>query len=126
MIQLNCNVSLSTTLEWKVKNCTSTNCSFQIVLNSNVITTLSELYIPSKTFAYGIYELILTVIMTDAPRIKSSSIAYVRIIPSDITVNLLQAGTSMITLGTKQNLLLNPGSFSIDPDANSFDPSVSI
>jgi hypothetical protein len=126
MIQLNCDISLSTNIKWTIKNCTSTDCSFQIILSQKVITTFSELYIPARTLPYGVYELALTVIMTDAPSLKTSSAAYVRITATGITANLVQLGTSMITRGDQQDLLLDPGSFSVDPDEDSFDPSVSI
>jgi hypothetical protein len=126
MIQLNCDISLSTTTKWTIKNCTSTICSFEIILSQKVITTFSELYIPSRTLPYGIYELTLTVIMTDVSSLKASSTAYVRITATGITANLVQLGTSMITRGDQQDLLLDPGSFSVDPDEDSFDASVSI
>ncbi|CAF0834260.1 unnamed protein product [Adineta steineri] len=122
MIQFNCNGSLSTTKKWTIKNCTSI-CSFQIQLNSKISTTLSELYIPSRTLDYGIYELTLTVTMIESLDLKSSSSAYVRITATGITANLVQLGTSMITRGSQQDLQLNPGAYSVDPDQDSFDAS---
>ncbi|CAF4412324.1 unnamed protein product, partial [Adineta steineri] len=121
MIQFNCDGSLSTTKKWTVKNCTSTSCSFEIVLNEKVMTTYSELYIPSRTLDYGVYQLTLTVTMVDSPNLKSLSSAYVRITATGITANLVQLGTSMITRGDQQDLLLDPGTFSVDPDENTFD-----
>ncbi|CAF1124779.1 unnamed protein product [Adineta steineri] len=121
MIQFNCDGSLSTTKKWTIKNCTSTSCSFEIVLNEKVMTTFSELYIPSRTLAYGVYQLTLTVTMIDSPNLKSSSSAYVRITATGITANLVQLGTSMITRGDQQDLLLDPGTFSVDPDEDIFD-----
>ncbi|CAF4317217.1 unnamed protein product, partial [Adineta steineri] len=91
MIQFNCDGSLLTTTKWTIKNCTSTRCSFEILLNEKVMTTYSELYIPSRTLAYGVYQLTLTL------------------------------GTSMITRGDQQDLLLDPGTFSVDPDEDTFD-----
>jgi hypothetical protein len=41
----------------------------------------------------------------------------VKITPSNITANLIKYGTSVITSGHKNNLTLNPGEYSIDPDA---------
>ncbi|CAF0849209.1 unnamed protein product [Adineta steineri] len=121
MIQFNCDGSLSTTTTWTIKNCTSTRCSFEIVLNEKVMTTYSELYIPSRTLAYGVYQLTLTVTMIDSPNLKSSSSVYVRITATGITANLVQLGTSMITRGDQQDLLLDPGTFSVDPDEDTFD-----
>ncbi|CAF4120452.1 unnamed protein product, partial [Adineta steineri] len=114
MIQFNCNGSLSTTKKWTIKNCTSIR-SFPIQLNSKISTTLSELYIPSRTLDYGIYELTLTVTMIESLDLKSSSSAYVRITATGITANLVQLGTSMITRGSQQDLQLNPGAYSVDP-----------
>jgi hypothetical protein len=94
-------------------------------LDQSVVTTLSELFIPAKTLSDGIYELQLTVIMTASPNLSSSAFAYIKIDPSGITVNLIQFGTSMITHGYRQNLTLNPGSYSVDPDTNTFNASVS-
>jgi hypothetical protein len=99
-------------------------CSSHILIGQLVITTLSELYIPARTLAYGIYELKLTVTMTVAQQLTSSVSAYIKITPSGITANLVQFGTSMITRGHQQNLILDPGTFSVDPDATVFNASV--
>ncbi|CAF4055669.1 unnamed protein product, partial [Adineta steineri] len=122
MIQLNCTRSLATTTKWIIKNCSSI-CLFQIQLNNKISTTFSELYIPSKTLDYGVYQLILTVTMIDSPNLKSSSSAYVRVTATGITANPVQLGTSMITRGSQQDLQLNPGAYSVDPDQDSFDAS---
>ena len=52
-------------------------------------------------------------------------LVYVEITPSGITANLVQLGTSMITSGFEQDLKLDPGSYSIDLDENTFDKDVS-
>ncbi|CAF0859705.1 unnamed protein product [Rotaria sordida] len=121
ILQFNCGGSLSTIIQWTIKNCTTTSCLFPIRLSEKVMTTFSELYIPSRTLAYGTYELTLTVTMVDSPTLKSTSSAYVRITASGITANLVQLGTSVITRGNQQDLLLDPGTFSVDPDEDSFD-----
>ncbi|CAF3624741.1 unnamed protein product [Adineta steineri] len=59
--------------------------------------------------------------MIDSPNLKASSSAYVRITATGITANLVQLGTSMITRGDQQDLLLDPGTFSVDPDEDTFD-----
>jgi hypothetical protein len=64
--------------------------------------------------------------MAIATHLTSSASAYVRITPSGITANLVQYGTSMITRGHQQDLLLDPGTFSVDPDATTFNASVSL
>jgi len=63
--------------------------------------------------------------MTGLSSLTTSSFVYVQIIPSDITANLVQLGTSMITSGYEQDLNFDPGTYSVDPDENSFNASVS-
>ena len=45
---------------------------------------------------------------------------------SGITANLIQYGTSTITLGYEQDLILDPGTYSVDLDGNVFNASVSV
>lgn len=88
-------------------------------------TDAAELFIPARTLDYGIYQLQITVSMVAAPHLISVASTYVQIIPSAITPNLLPFGTSMIVHGRGGDLLLDPGTHSLDPDALSFDGSVS-
>jgi hypothetical protein len=39
---------------------------------------------------------------------------------------MLASGTSMITMGVTQSILLEPGVYSVDPDSTYFDPTVRI
>jgi hypothetical protein len=110
--------------QWSIINCTS-NCSSPIQLSQTITTTFSELYIPATSLPYGIYELILTVTIVSLPNISSSSSAYVKIISSNITANLVMFGTSMITRGHEQDLILDPGTYSVNPDEDVFDAGVS-
>ena len=89
------------------------------------MTTLSELFLPARTLAYGTYELKLSVAMAAAPQWMSTASAFVKITASGITSNLMPFGTSMIAHGRSQDLLLDPGSYSDDPDAETFNASVS-
>ncbi len=123
-IKLNCSGSLSTTIQWIIENCTSI-CLNQIQLAQTIITTLSELYLPARTLSYGVYELKLIVTVVGLPSLTTSSSVYVQITPAGITANLVQLGTSMITSGFENDLKLDPGTYSVDPDENSFNSSVS-
>ena len=129
-IQLRCNQSSAIVTQWTLHNCTrssSVNCSSSsIPLGLTVDTRFSEIYLPSRTLAFGLYELKLTVIMTNLPHLFSSMSAYVQINPSGITANLIQFGTSMITRGHEQDLNLDPGTFSEDFDENTFNSTVSV
>ncbi len=122
--ELHCNSSFAIATKWTIKNCTSVFCN-QIQLSQTIITTFSELDIPARTLPYGIYELTLTVTMVQFPSLKTNSSVYVRITQSDIIANLVQLGTSMITSGHEQDLKLDPGLYSVDPDASVFNASVS-
>ncbi|CAF1443700.1 unnamed protein product, partial [Adineta ricciae] len=122
-IELSCNSSLSTKMKWIISNCNNSSCPSEVQIDQAVITTFSELFIPAWSLAYGTYELKLTVTMTASPNSTSSASIYVKIIASSIQVNLAQFGTSMITQGYQQNLTLNPGKFSIDPDTSTFNAS---
>ncbi len=93
-----------------------TSCSSQVQIDQTVPTTFDEFYIPARILSYGTYQLKLTVKMDRSPNLVSSISVYVRITPSVIIANLVQYGTSMITSGHDQDLVLDPGTFSIDLD----------
>ena len=84
----------------------------------------SELFIPARTLPYGIYRLTLTVTMQNSSSLASSADTWIAIIPSNIQINLIPSGASMISLGVEQNLLLDPGRHSIDPDQKIFSTNV--
>ncbi|CAF5177418.1 unnamed protein product, partial [Rotaria magnacalcarata] len=121
-IEVNCIASLAVITQWTVFNCTST-CSLQTKLDQSVITTLNELFIRARTLVYGIYKLKLTVTMVASTDLISAASVYVRINPSNIIPNLVEFGTSMISRGQSQDLTLNPGSFSVNPDESTFNLS---
>ena len=97
-----------------------------VQLNGNIKTTSNDLYLPSKTLAYGTYRLQLTVNLIDFPTISSVASIDIHIIRSEKwIVNLIEYGTSTITLGQYQELLLEPGLYSFDGDGNPLVPNVS-
>ncbi|CAF1336506.1 unnamed protein product [Adineta steineri] len=121
-LQLNCSASLSTIIKWTIKQCSS-NCLTEIELDESISTAGIDLYIPENTLLYGTYELKLTVTMKVSPNMSSTTFTYIEIIPSSIIANLIQYGTSMIVRGYQQNLTLNPGEYSVDPDTIIFNTS---
>ncbi|CAF1271865.1 unnamed protein product, partial [Adineta ricciae] len=123
LIQLNCNNSIVITTQWTVKSCNS-SCTNRVLLDSSVITTASELYIPERTLPCGLYELSFKVTMSHVPNSNLTNTVYVQISSSEKKVNLISYGTSMITRGYLQDLQLNPGNYSVDPDEDNFDPSM--
>ena len=120
LIELNCNYPTSIESQWILKN----NSNF-ISFDSQIETTFSDLFIPSKKLPFGIFQFELTITLSRYPTVKSSSSVYVEITPSNIIPNLVELGTSIITSGFEQNLKLDPGTYSIDPDQVTFDSTVS-
>ncbi|CAF1347188.1 unnamed protein product [Adineta ricciae] len=111
-IDIHCNRSFTVTTQWSISNYSIT---------STIDTQSSELFIPAKTLPYGIYQMDLTVTILHLS--TSTSSVVVEIISSNIISNLIQYGTSMITQGIHQDLCLNPGSHSVDPDQDIFNAS---
>ena len=124
LIELKCNSSLSTSTRWAIRSCTTT-CSTSIVIDPSIMTAFAEIYIPSRTLAYGTYELELTVTMAGETHLFTKASAYVKINPSGTTANMVPYGTSMITRGYGQGFILDPGTYSVDLDGNAFNASVS-
>lgn len=112
-------------MKWLIKKCNTSACYSPFQMNQTVSTTLSEIFIPALSLNYGIYEFQLTVTMVAAPNLTTSASIYTQITATNIQVNLVQFGTSMIRQGYQRNFTLDPGKFSIDPDATTFNASVS-
>ncbi|CAF1353863.1 unnamed protein product [Adineta ricciae] len=117
-IRFDCSKSFQIKSQWKIRNCT-TKCTNELLFDS-IDLTRTDLYIPSKTFPYGIYEFTLHIQLKDYLNIRSSKSIYIQVNPTGITVNLVALGTSMITSGYEQDLHLNPGKYSNDPDGYPF------
>lgn len=77
-----------------------------------------------ENYLFAIYKFELTASVDSREWLKRSSSVYIEISPSGITANLVPLGTSIITSGFQQNLELNPGNYSIDPDYSGFNSSV--
>ncbi|CAF3991133.1 unnamed protein product, partial [Rotaria sp. Silwood1] len=122
-LTLNCAESLEIEAKWSIFNCTP-NCTVQATIDPSINLTLNELFIPARTLSYGVYELKLTVTMQALSNLFSSQSAFVKINPSGITANLVKFGTSLITSSYEENLILDPGKHSINPDETMFNASV--
>ncbi|CAF4570593.1 unnamed protein product [Rotaria sp. Silwood1] len=125
-IIFNCSSSLNNTKQWNILQCnTDTEKCYQTQTLTQLISqlssaTTSEIYIRSQMLPIGTYLFNFTVSMNSQTDVLTSAYTYIKIIPSDIRVNLLVDGTSMITKGVTQSLLFQPGVYSIDPDSNYF------
>lgn len=125
-IQVNCNLSQTIKVQWSLMNCTGSVCNNVLPPHPSVLTSYTDLYVPSKTLPLGTYQFQLTVTMAVLSNLSSSASVYVRIVSAGVTVNLFQYGTSMISSGDKQDLELNPGRHSVDVNGNLFNASVSV
>ncbi|CAF1272127.1 unnamed protein product [Adineta ricciae] len=121
-IDINCNNSMLMTMEWTVKTCTP-NCLHVIQIDESIGTTFSEIYFPPRSLPYGIYKLELTITANTSSQSTNTAFTFVKIIPSDIQVNLIRLGTSMITHNYQQDLKLDPGTYSIDFNGYEFNAS---
>lgn len=121
-ILLNFSHSLAILTEWTIENCQDENCTNSTYVQADLQMKFSEIFIPARTLPYGTYRFTLTVKIL--PSFVTTADTWIEIIPSDIQVNLISYGSSMITLGIKQNLLLDPGRYSFDPDEELFPTEV--
>jgi predicted phage tail protein len=129
---LNCSKSLNNTKQWNILQCNTDTekCSSTTYLNKLVSqlssAQTSEIYIQSQQLPLGTYLFNFTVSMNTQTNFAASAYTYITIIASAIQVNMLANGTSMITSGVTQSILLEPGVYSIDPDSNYFNSNVRI
>lgn len=123
-IHFNCTENSSTSTTWIVSSCPST-CSEEAQLNQSIETANNDLFIPAQTLNYGRYELKLTVTPIALPALTTTSLVHIEIFPTGIITNLLPFVMSKITHHYRQDLILNPGKYSIDLNAITFDSTVS-
>jgi hypothetical protein len=127
---INCSNSLNNTKQWNILQCDTTTqqCSSTAYLRQLVSqlssSMTSEIYIQSQQLPLGTYLFNYTVTMNSYTAFSAFGYTYVTVIASDIQVNLLANGTSIITSGVTQSILFQPGVYSIDPDSNYFNPNV--
>jgi hypothetical protein len=124
ILKLTCAAALAIETKWLIFNCTD-KCSIPTKIDRLINTTFSEIFIPARVLAYGLYEFRLSVTMIASPDMMNVTSAYVKINPSGITANLVQFGTSLITSGHNRDLILDPGTHSDNPDETMFNASVS-
>jgi len=127
---LNCSQGLNNTKQWDIlqcdtttEKCSSTQSLKQLISQLSSATT-SEIYISSQQLSLGTYLFNYTLSMNSKSSFTTSSYTYIKIISSDIEVNMLADGTSIITNGVTQSILFQPGVYSIDPDSTYFNPDV--
>lgn len=124
--QISCAESFSRKYQWIIHNCTST-CSVFHDLDDKTARGSDEIYITPNTLNCGVYQLTLIVIITTkSSQFNSSASILIEIArSSNISVNLMQYRMSEITLGRTEDLLLEPGRYSLYTDGNTLIPRVS-
>ncbi|CAF1444652.1 unnamed protein product [Rotaria magnacalcarata] len=115
-INRNCEDLLMTT-NWTIANCTD-GCSSWGPLPDLIHKRANELLVRARALEYGLYGFKLTVTILENTPISKSEIVYVKVNPSGITANLIELGTSLVTHGFQQDLILDPGNYSGDPDVD--------
>ena len=127
---LACAQALNNTKQWTILACDTTTerCVATKALNQLIArlpsATTSEIFLAARALPVGTYLFNHTVTMNSLNGFTTSDYTYVTIISSDIQVNLLANGTSIITSGVTQSLLFQPGTYSVDPDSSFFNPQV--
>ena len=126
-LEFSCLTTLAVVEQWAISKCLNSSCSMTqpFQSSSSLQLILSQLYIPSKTFPYGLYQIKFTVQMAFLPNIISSVITYVEISLSPIQVKLIEYDSTVIMQKQQQTFILDPGRFSIDPDQTYFNSTVS-
>lgn len=122
-IKINCSQSLSIRRKWTIRNW-SLICSDPTDFYPSIDTTRNDLFIPARTLANGIYELNFTVFMTNIPEVFSSAFVYIEIMHSTLMTHLIESDRSMIIHDIHEDLLLDPGQFSLDRTRIAFDTDV--
>ena len=124
IVKVNCSLSHSIISKWTINLCIPI-CSQQLNIDSILNTNLTEIFIPSRILNYGLYQLKLTIIINlFSSQLSSSSITYIKITPSDIIVNLIPYGTSLITIGKEEDLYIYPSNYSFNQDESYFNEKV--
>lgn len=123
-IQFNCTDPFFNISIWTVSSCPSA-CSTEVQLNQSIATAKNDLFIPAYTLNHGHYQLQLTVTTLTSSVLNTTSLIDIDILPMNIITRLLSVDTSTIIHHDQQDLVFDPGRYSIDPTANIFDSDVS-
>ena len=118
-VNLDCTAQLTRTVRWNIEQCLDSLCLARYSVDDTNKLTLafSELYVPTQFLAYGDYRMTLNAF-------GASMNIFVKIIASPLLVRLVPFDVRSIRQGQQQTLLLDPGSYSTDPDQTSFHPTV--
>ena len=129
------NITLRSVITFDCPNVTSRRLAWTIhnqadgrAIVPSVPTDQSEFSLPARLLPHGKYRFTFSVQLSDAAAVLLASKAFliIEILSSVIQVNLLASPLSTISHGVSQDLILNPGQYSIDPAETSFPAEVSL
>ena len=122
-VQFTCTEKPLTTSSWDVLSCSLT-CPNATQLFKSGARISNHVFIPAQTLSFGHYELRLTVKTLTSPPLTTTLIIDFDILPTNILTRLLPFDIPTITHHQQEDLLFDPGKYSIDPSTITFDSTV--
>lgn len=95
-------------------------------LNYSIHTSQKDLFIPALMLSHGRYQLELVVTIIGFPPVQSSSSVYIDTSPTTIHVHLIELDTFIHRHDYREDLLFDPGKYSLDTHGITFQPEVSV
>lgn len=124
-VSTECAYSLISVTRWDIYTCNRTNCTESFPLSRSISKDSLQLDIPSHTLPEGKYKFTFNIYMFYFPNMTATNGTYVEIGNSRVAVNLVKFGTSFISIGSSQDLIFDPGEYSVRFDKMKFVPEVS-
>ena len=125
---LDCGTTVKTNDTWSVDE---VDTQFGHMLRGVDIESLAsrtnfDFAIPARFLPYGLYRVTYSVVM-DGPSDAFSDrvVTYIRVVKSPLIARLMQGVESTLVRGWGQDVTLDPGRFSLDPDLESGESQVS-
>jgi hypothetical protein len=107
-------------LKWTLSKNLSNIDSVNIDLNDNPSTEWTQLIVPGNKLDYGHYT--ATYNITVYEWLPTATVTFlighfqIKVIPSDLKVNLIESGAHTLKIGITLQISLNPGLYTLDPD----------
>lgn len=124
-IQFNCTEKSSTAPSWTFLSCSPLGLNLA-QLNQSGARLKNDVFIPAQTLSFGSYELELSVTTLTSPSLTSKLTIDIEIVPTNTVTRLLSFDIPTIIHYYQQDLLFDPGKYSIDPNTITFESTVSM
>ena len=124
IVSFNCNEKSPTSMKWSLISCPSM-CPNESSFNQSINTARNELFLPFESLNYGFYEIKLTVTATSPPFLSATTVVHIEIIPKNIIISLLPVDGTKIIHHYAEDLLFDPGKYSIDSNRITINHKVS-